>query len=87
MPLSVEKGRLAQDRVDELFQHLAVPNGSYAVAPLDLAVARALWSVPHTLIPEMPDRIITATALALSLPLITRDATIQRSSLVQTVWE
>lgn len=62
-------------------------NGSYAVAPLDLAVARALWSVPHTLIPEMPDRIITATALALSLPLITRDATIQRSSLVQTIWE
>ena len=83
----VEKGRLERDRVDELFQRFAVPNGSYAVAPLDLAIAQALWSVPRTLVPEMPDRIITATALALGLPLITRDHAIQRSALVPTIWD
>lgn len=83
----VEKGRLERDRVDQLFQRLAVHGGSYAVAPLDLSIAQALWSVPRALVPEMPDRIITATALALSLPLITRDHTIQQSALVPTIWD
>jgi PIN domain nuclease of toxin-antitoxin system len=83
----VEKGRLERDRVDELFQRLAIPDGSYAVAPLDLLMAQALWSVPRALVPEMPDRIITATALALNLPLITRDHTIQQSALVPTIWD
>ncbi len=59
----------------------------YAVAPLDLAVAQALQQVPRTLVPEMPDRIITATALALALPLITRDGAIQQSALVPTIWD
>lgn len=81
----VEKGRLERDRAEQLFQRLAVPDGSYAVAPLDLPVAEALWHVPRTLVPEMPDRIITATALAFSLPLITRDHMIQQSALVPTI--
>jgi PIN domain nuclease of toxin-antitoxin system len=82
-----EKGRLEEDRVDALFQRLAVSGGSYAVAPLDLAIAQALWRVPRALVPELPDRIITATALALSLPLITRDHTIQQSALVPIIWD
>ncbi len=83
----VEKGRLERERVDDRFRRLAVPNGSYAVAPLDLSIAQALQRVPRTLVPEMPDRIITATALALSLPLITRDHTIRQSALVPTIWD
>lgn len=83
----VEKGRLDHKWVHQLFQRLAVSGGSYAVAPLDLAVAQALQQVPRTLVPEMPDRIITATALALALPLITRDGAIQQSALVPTIWD
>nr|WP_129630408.1 PIN domain-containing protein [Candidatus Oscillochloris fontis] len=78
---------MEQEHVDALFTRLTVPDGSYIVAPLDLAVATALSKVPRTLVPEMPDRIITATAIALGLPLITRDHMIQRAALVQTIWD
>lgn len=37
------------------------------------------------IVPEMPDRIISATALYLNLPLITRDAQII-ASIVETIW-
>lgn len=82
-----EKGRLATAWVNQLFVLLATPGGSYTVAPLDAAIAQALRRVPRTLVPEMPDRIITATALHLGLPLITRDGMIQRAALVPTIWE
>ncbi|MCG8349572.1 MAG: PIN domain-containing protein [Chloroflexales bacterium] len=81
-----EKGRLDRARVDQLSTLLATPGGSYAISPLDADIASALWRVPRALVPEMPDRIITATALALGLPLITRDGAIQRSGLVPTIW-
>lgn len=84
----VEKGRLDRTYVDRLFAQLdQTDGGSYTVASLDLSIAQALWSVSRTLVPEMPDRIITATALALGLPLITRDNVIQRAALVPTIWE
>jgi PIN domain nuclease of toxin-antitoxin system len=82
----VEKDRLDSKHVEQLFTLLDTPSGSYTVGPLDLPVARALRQIPRTLIPEMPDRIITATALALGIPLITRDNAIQRAGVVPTVW-
>lgn len=82
-----EKGRLDSAKVNQLFALLDTPGGSYTVAPLDVPIAQALQRVPRTLVPEMPDRIITATALHLGLPLITRDGMIQRSALVPTIWE
>jgi predicted nucleic acid-binding protein len=36
-------------------------------------------------VPEMPDRIVAATALYLGVPIITRDGRIRASNL-QTVW-
>lgn len=83
----VEKGRLEQTYIDHLFTRLTVTDSSYVVAPLDLAVANALQRVTRVLVPEMPDRIITATAVALALPLITRDHMIQQSALVPTIWD
>ena len=41
--------------------------------------------VERAQIPEMPDRIIAATALYMDVPLITRDRRI-RSSDVETLW-
>lgn len=82
-----EKGRLDGARVNQLFHLLGTLNGSYTVAPLDTPIAQALRRVPRSLVPEMPDRIITATALHLGLPLITRDGMIQQAAIVQTVWE
>ncbi len=41
--------------------------------------------VPRVEIPDMPDRIVAATALYLGVPVISRDSRI-RASNVQTVW-
>jgi predicted nucleic acid-binding protein len=53
---------------------------------LSLAVAQVLGQVPKEEVPDMPDRIIAATALSLNLPLVTRDQKIQATSSVQTIW-
>jgi PIN domain nuclease of toxin-antitoxin system len=72
--------------VDRIITLLGTANGSYTVAALDHETARALRHVPRAAIPDMPDRIITATALQLGLPLITRDSAITRARLVPTIW-
>ena len=45
----------------------------------------ALSGIPRHSIPDLPDRVIAATALALGLPLITRDGKI-RASGIATIW-
>ncbi len=44
-----------------------------AVTDLNLEVVRAVERVPREPVSDLPDRVIAATALALELPLITRD--------------
>ena len=41
--------------------------------------------MPRDVVPDMPDRIIAATAVHLGLPLITRDERI-RSAGIKTIW-
>ncbi len=55
------------------------------LADLTPDVANLISSIPRTKVPDMPDRIIAATALYLDLALITRDRKI-RISEVKTVW-
>lgn len=81
----VEKGRLPAVALDRLMEELTREDGGFAVAALDLAVASALRSVSRADVPDMPDRIIAATAVTLGLPLVTRDGKI-RASGVETVW-
>ena len=81
-----EKGRLDAAMVAQVFSALNVIEGSYAVAPLDQHTAQALRDVPRSAVPDMPDRIITATAHQLGLPLITRDAAIHQAAVVPVIW-
>jgi PIN domain nuclease of toxin-antitoxin system len=81
-----ERGRLAADAVQQIFQLLDSEDGSYAVANLDMAVAQSLARVPRAEVADMPDRIIVATALHFGLPLISRDEAIQRAAVVPVVW-
>jgi PIN domain nuclease of toxin-antitoxin system len=81
-----ERGRLSVEAVEELFVLPETPGASYAVPALDQATARTPRSVPRSAIPNMPDRIIVATAHRLGLPLITRDAAIRRSAVVPVTW-
>jgi PIN domain nuclease of toxin-antitoxin system len=54
-------------------------------APVTLEIIDAMREVPRLDIPEMPDRIVAATALYFGVPAISRDSSI-RSSKIQTVW-
>jgi PIN domain nuclease of toxin-antitoxin system len=81
-----ERGRLATRSVTQIFELLSQPNGSYAVAALNLETARALPLVPRADVADMPDRIIVATAKQLGLPLISRDESIQRAAVVPVIW-
>ena len=55
------------------------------VGALDRMVADAPEFVDRNEIPDLPDRIVAATALAPQVPLISRDGKI-RASKVQTIW-
>ena len=81
----VEKGRVAANALVQLIEAIASGERGLAVAPLDQAVAEAVGQIPRNLVPDMPDRIIAATALHLGLPLVTRDAQI-RSASITTIW-
>jgi PIN domain nuclease of toxin-antitoxin system len=82
-----EKGTVPKPLLQRMFELLEIPNGSYAMAPLDQAVIQVMANqVPWSVVPELADRIITATAVSLGLPLLTRDERIQQAGLAQIVW-
>ncbi|MBX9669374.1 MAG: PIN domain-containing protein [Candidatus Obscuribacterales bacterium] len=81
----VEKGKLNQVAADRLIDGIKDPKSNWILAPLDLAVSEELSKVPRDAVPDMPDRIIAATALHLELPLITVDSKL-RSSGIKTIW-
>ena len=81
----IEKGKVPAPFIDRLDKALDAANGLLVVIPVTLDIARAISQIPRSTVPEMPDRIIAATALHLNLPLITRDRQIQASS-IQTIW-
>ena len=81
-----ERQHVPDDRIDRI---LAMPNMSgsrYRLVPLDEPVVQALRRIPRDQVPDMPDRIIGATALYLGLPLITRDRNLVSSTLLTCVW-
>ena len=80
-----EKGRLPSAARDALIEALDDPAGPCTLVPLDRLVAEALQLVQRTEVPDLPDRIVAATALALRVPLISRDRKI-RASQVRTIW-
>jgi len=81
----VEKKRLPESAFDRLMAELSRPDSGLAIAPLDLPIAQAVRRIPREQVPEMPDRIIAATALYLGLPLVTRDLAI-RSTDLSVIW-
>lgn len=81
----VEKGRIPRIALDRLLKFIADPASGFAVAPVNVPVAQAVEKISREDIPDMPDRIIAATALNLRLPLVTKDARI-RAANIETVW-
>lgn len=81
----IEKGKLSQVAADQLIDGLRDPKSNWILAPLDLAVSQELSKVPRSAVPDMPDRIIAATAIHLGLPLVTVDSKLQASG-IKTIW-
>jgi PIN domain nuclease of toxin-antitoxin system len=81
----VEKGKLPAVVLERLTAALSEPDPAFLIASLDLPVVLALPRISRDVVPDMPDRIIAATALHLGLPLVTRDSEISRTG-IATLW-
>jgi len=68
-----ERGRISGDFKKQLDVELEAGTSGLVLANLTLAVVNALALIKRDTLPDMPDRIIAATAMALGLPLISRD--------------
>jgi PIN domain nuclease of toxin-antitoxin system len=82
----IEKRRIASDLLQRILAVLNEPDPSLIVVPIDLAISIAVQNIDRDTVPDMPDRIIAATALHLNLPLVTRDRKIQASQSIITIW-
>jgi PIN domain nuclease of toxin-antitoxin system len=80
-----EKSRIPSTLRAELETHLREGTSGLVLAPLTREVAETLPRVPRGDVPDMPDRIIAATAVQLGLPLISRDHRIELSD-IETIW-
>ncbi|PSB51512.1 type II toxin-antitoxin system VapC family toxin [Chamaesiphon polymorphus] len=82
----IEKRRIATDLLQRILAVLNDPNPSLVVVPIDLAISIAIREIDRDTVPDMPDRIIAATALHLNFPLVTRDRKIQAEGAIVTIW-
>ncbi|WP_121969235.1 PIN domain-containing protein [Leptolyngbya sp. BC1307] len=81
-----ERDRIPAAAFEKLMATLDKPISTFEVVPLDLTITLELASIDRAIVPEMPDRIIAATAQSLGLPLVTRDRSIQNLSTLKTIW-
>jgi PIN domain nuclease of toxin-antitoxin system len=81
----VEKSRLPASAYWDLKGALADPEYVIEEGPFTAEVVDAMRQVPRAAVPDMPDRIVAATAIYLSVPVISRDGRI-RSANLKTVW-
>jgi len=81
-----ERGRLPLTALQSLENALGDPMGSTVIAPLDAAVAKAVQKISRISVPDMPDRIIAATAVHLNADLVTRDRRLHAALGNRSVW-
>ncbi len=81
-----ERKRIESTLIEQAFDLLMQKSVNYRVVPLNTIIAKTLGAVNATQIPEMPDRIIVATAKCMRSPLITHDRAIINSAIVPVVW-
>jgi PIN domain nuclease of toxin-antitoxin system len=81
----IEKNRLPPSAYEELTQALADPEHVFTEAPLTAAIVQVMRQVSRAEVPDMPDRIVAATAVYLDVPVISHDRCIRTASL-KTVW-
>ena len=81
----VEKNRLPLSAYSGLLRALKSAVHVFTEAALTGEIVQSMQHVSRAEVPDMPDRIIAATALYLNVPVISRDRRI-RATTVKTVW-
>lgn len=81
-----EKGKIPPDVLDLLRDALDDSTTAFRLIETSREVSDEVENIPLKTVPEMPDRIISATALHLNLPLVTKDHKIQVLQNIQTIW-
>lgn len=81
----VEKNRLPRAAYDGLSQALRSPRNVFTEAALTAEVVEAMKQVSRSEVPDLPDRIIAATAVYFRVPVISRDGRI-RSANLRSIW-
>lgn len=80
-----ERGRINSNTLDRLLREVESDNALLVEILFDRNIALTLREVDRSQIPDLPDRIIAATAFYLNVPVISRDRRIQLSS-IDTIW-
>ena len=81
----VEKNRIPTSALEDLEAALENENHVFKEAPFTKEVVKVMRRVSREEVPDMPDRVVAATALYLGVPVISKDRRIQASS-VQSIW-
>jgi PIN domain nuclease of toxin-antitoxin system len=81
----IDKGRLSEAVLGRVITAIESENTGAEIISIDQEISLAVRQIPRETVPDMPDRIIAATALHLKIPLVTKDAKIQSAN-IQTIW-
>ncbi len=81
-----EKNRLGANILPRINSAMLSPNSVLKPIELSHQITVSLSQISRLTVPDMPDRIIAATALHLNLPLVTEDRKIQALTSTQTIW-
>ena len=82
----IEKDRVPKEVLAKLREALDDDATAFELAGLSRRVADELQNIDRSIVADMHDRIVAATALHLVLPLVTSDGNLQRLSNVETIW-
>jgi PIN domain nuclease of toxin-antitoxin system len=81
----IEKGRIPLAAFDRVLAALDRPTPLLVEVPLDRHIVQMMRTLDRAAVPELPDRVVAATALYLAVPVISRDHKIQAST-VTCIW-
>jgi len=81
----IEKGRIPAGALNDLRAATADPATVLHHVSFDENIATKMTEVPRHELPDLPDRVIGATALFYNVPVLSRDGRIRASS-IQTIW-
>ncbi len=82
----IEKNKIPKDVLTLLRDALDDRTTAFLLVELSREVADEAENISREIVPDMPDRIIAATALHFGLPIVTRDRNISQINSIKTIW-